>query len=95
MRARPPGNSFSAAGEVSHHPVLTSLSDGMGVNSPDLELPKFSPEELLGLTFLHETVDGEKLRAKVTRKIMDRDAENHQNIKFLVSCGEGILLGSS
>ena len=75
-------------GEVKDGPVLYSLADKLGVDESLIEIPKFSPEDLLGLTFLKETPDGEKLRAKVTRKIMDRDAENHQNIKFLINCGD-------
>ena len=88
QRARPVIDSSPDGGEVSQRPVLTSVPDAMGVDPSDIELPKFAPEELLGLTFLHETDSGERIRAKITRKIMDRDAENHQNIKFLVSCGD-------
>jgi len=88
FRARP-GTSHPAGGESDiHQPILTSLSDQLGIESTELELPKFSPEELLGLTFLRDTGDGGRIRAKITRKIMDLDAENHQNIKFLVSCGD-------
>ena len=36
-------------------------------------------------------VDDELVRAKVVRKIMDRDAENHQQIKFLLALGDGKL----
>ena len=50
-----------------------------------VHLPRFSPEELLGLTFLHELPDGQRVRAKIVKKIMDRDAENHQRVKMLVS----------
>ena len=52
-------------------------------------LPKLAPEELTGLTFIRETEDGQKLRAKIVRKIKDDDAANHQNIKFLVELGDG------
>ena len=37
----------------------------------------FSLDELLGMTIL-QPVDDELIRAKVVRKIMDRDTENHQ-----------------
>ena len=95
-RALPPAshlfkrNSPLNRGEVvpSATPVLHSLSDAVGVDPSLMELPKFSTEELIGLNFLRETPDGNKIRAKVTRKILDKDAENHQNIKFLVSCGD-------
>ena len=38
-----------------------------------------------------QPVDDELIRAKVVRKIMDRDAENHQQIKFLLVLGDGKL----
>jgi len=53
-----------------------------------LVLTYFTPDELLNRTFLHE-VDGQRMRARVVRKIMDNDAHNHQNIKFLLEIGAG------
>jgi hypothetical protein len=50
-----------------------------------IKLPKFSPEELLGLTFLHDVDDGQQVRAKIVKKILDRDAENHERIKMLIT----------
>ena len=43
------------------------------------------------MTFLKDNPDEdeEPLRAKVVRQIMDHDAENHQQIKFLLSLGDG------
>ena len=73
---------------MNKRPVISSLSDALDVDLSMTESPKFSPEELLGLTFLRDTDSGERIRAKVTRKIMDRDAENHQKIKFLINCGD-------
>ena len=49
-----------------------------------VNLPQFSPEELLGLTFLYDTGDGEHVCAKIVKKIHDRDAENHERIKMLI-----------
>ena len=46
-----------------------------------VNLPRFSPEEPLGLTFLYDTGDGERVRAKIVKKIQDKDAENHEQIK--------------
>ena len=40
-------------------------------------LPKFSPEKLIGLTFLHELSDGQKFRAEIVIKIQDMDTDNH------------------
>ena len=50
-------------------------------------MPKFSPEELLGTTFLKQ-VDDQCIRAEVVKKLQDDDANNHQNIKFLVHVGD-------
>ena len=35
--------------------------------------------------FSHDAGDGERVRAKITKKIKDKDAENHQRIKMLLS----------
>ena len=50
-----------------------------------VNLPQFSPDKLLGLTFLHDVGDGERARAKIVKKILDQDAENHEQIKMLIS----------
>ena len=72
-------------------PVLKSTSNlrGLDIDPSVLMLPKLSPEEVMGLTFIRESEDGQKLRAKIVRKINDDDAANHQNIKFLVEVGNG------
>ena len=49
-----------------------------------VNLPRFSPEELLGLTFLYDAGDGERARAKIVKKTHDKDAENHEHIKMLI-----------
>ena len=54
----------------------------------NVKLPRFSPEELLGITCLHELPDGQKVRAKIVKKTHDVDADNHQRIKMLVSCDD-------
>ena len=51
-----------------------------------VNLPQFSPEELLGLTSLCNVGDGERVRAKIVKKILDQDAKNHKQIKMLISC---------
>ena len=70
--------------------VLTSIQD---FYDDAINLPIFSPEELIGMTFLKTSPDGEgdSMRAKVVHQIMDRDAENHQQIMFLLSLGDGEL----
>ncbi|KAI2503064.1 hypothetical protein MHU86_11412 [Fragilaria crotonensis] len=70
--------------------IIYNSSDlaGVNVDPSELKLPYFTPDELLNRTFLHE-VDGQRMRARVIRKIMDNDAHNHQNIKFLLEIGAG------
>ena len=36
-------------------------------------------------------INDDLLRVKVVQKIMDHDAKNHQQIKFLLSLGDGQL----
>ena len=83
----PPDGSapLTAGGEVKSTPVVMSLSE---LVPAALGLPKYSLEDLNGLMFLHETEDGDKIRAQIVRKIMDKEDLEHQNIKFLVSVGD-------
>ena len=75
-------------GEI-HKPIL-SVSDLTGqTDTTSLHLPKFSPEELIGKTFVRQLEDGKTYRAQIIQKILDHDAENHQKIKFLVKLGDG------
>jgi hypothetical protein len=46
----------------------------LGIDPSKLKLPKLSPDELLGITFLRDTV---------VSKTKDKDAENHENLKFV------------
>jgi hypothetical protein len=80
-------------GETNGEPLLFSASDlsGLDIAPPDLKLPHFSPDELVGLTFIRDTADGQKFRAKVARQIVDTDAANHQKIKFLIEMSNGQL----
>jgi hypothetical protein len=91
LRAEQPlcESSFASdAGEFST--PIQSVSDLMGHKNPSsLNLPKFSPEELTGLTFLHEMDDGQKYRATIVKRINDNDSQNHEKIKFLVTLGHG------
>ena len=52
------------------------------LESQEVRVPRFTPEELIGLTFLHEREweNGDRVRAQVVNKIIDHDAHNHQNI---------------
>ena len=87
-------NLSSGDGESpTHSPILLSASDvsGLDIASPELKLPHFSPDELLGLTFIRNMDDGTSCRAKVARKIIDNDAANHQKIKFLLELSDGTL----
>jgi hypothetical protein len=72
-------------------PTIHSTSDikGLSIDPSELVLPKIAPEDLMGVTFLRQTEDGQRVRAKIVRKINDDDAANHQKIKFLVELGGG------
>ena len=41
------------------------------------------------MTFLHDVDDDQRLRAQVVCQVIDHDAQNHQNLKFLLSLGDG------
>ena len=68
------------------HPLLETVLDQF---DEPISLPTFSPEELIGMTFLYDVDDDQHLRAKVVHQVIDRDAQNHQNLKFLLSLGDG------
>jgi hypothetical protein len=91
LRAEHPSIDASSSSDVGEiHRPIHSVSDLTGnVDTSLLNLPKFSPEELIGQTFMRDMEDGNRYRALVVQKILDRDAANHQNIKFLVKIGEG------
>jgi hypothetical protein len=74
---------------VSHKPIVMATGD-LCENPPDAKLPQFTPEELLGISFLHKPEpDGETLRARVVRKIEERDAKAERSIvKFLITIGD-------
>jgi hypothetical protein len=80
-------------GDIFPKPTLFSVSDltGLDIDPPNLKLPHFSPDELLGLTFIRDMPDRRKVRASVARKIRDDDAANHQKIEFLVEISNGEL----
>jgi hypothetical protein len=52
------------------------------------ELPGFTPDDLIGRTFLTDACnDGERFRAKITRKILDPDKPS--DVRFLVEINDG------
>jgi hypothetical protein len=55
---------------------------------PERTTMKFAPDEMKGLTFLHETADGQKVRAEVVQKIDDLNAQNHKEIMMLLKLGD-------
>ena len=50
--------------------TLFSASDltGLDMEPPNLKLPRFSPDELLGLTFIRDMPDGRKFRATLLER---------------------------
>ena len=76
-------------------PILLSASqispDGEPprfLDSSELKLPKFSPDELMGLTFIRELEDGQKVRAKIVRKIITREDQAHKKLAFQIELGD-------
>jgi hypothetical protein len=63
-----------------------ALAEGYDPHSESL--PAYSPDELMGKTFLKELETREKVRVEVVKKINDMNAQNHQKIKFLVKLPE-------
>ena len=53
------------------------------------DLPTFTPDDLINRKFVYD-IEGERYNATVVRKLIDRDAENHRNLKFLIEIGEGV-----
>ncbi len=76
----------ATSGEEKAESPIYSMQDRYDV---PLKLPRFSPEELIGRTFLYETGDDQTVRATITKKILDKDADNHQRIKMLLSYDDG------
>jgi hypothetical protein len=81
------GSLRSDVGEI--HKPIHSVSDLTGhADTSSLKLPKFSPEELTGITFTRHMDDGRSYRAKIVQKILDNDAANNEKIEFLVRIGD-------
>ena len=66
-------------------PCVMTVSDQF--NEP-LTTPRFSPEELINLTFLYDANDGTRTRAKVIKAIQEWDQGQQGRTKFLLSLGE-------
>ena len=87
---REPKKEAATSGEPQTSEFTTVPTKGPIYNMQDqfdvpVHLPRYSPEDLLGLTYLHELPDGQTVRAKIVKKIHDNDAENHERIKMLVA----------
>ena len=86
-------------GENSAQPATPTVyiksrhDDGLTSSKP---LPEFNPDDLVGRTFLLPPGDnGERLRAKVTRKVVEdiepTDEERVQKLSFILCIGNGNL----
>ena len=75
--------------------AVTSFSELVAVGDPsNVKLPKFSPRELVGISFLKNTDDGQKLRATIVKKLKSQDGERMDELrktKFIVEMGDGEL----
>ena len=68
-------------------PVIYTITDFV---DDALNLPQFSLDELIRMSFVRQH-DGNDYRAKVICKVLDWDAHDHQEIKFLLPLGDGEL----
>ena len=60
---------------------LTTLTEILDQVNPSSEsLPKYTPEQLFGMTYLKELDDGQTIRAQVVRTIKDQDAKNRRKM---------------
>ena len=73
-------------------PFVKSAADFAvpGLDPRELKLPKFSPDNLIGRTFLYDTTNEQRVRAEVIRKLATNDSFNHQNLKFLLKIGDEV-----
>jgi hypothetical protein len=69
-------------------PVVFTVQDSFP-DSMEVRIPKFSPDDLLGMQFIYTKDDGKEVKATVKSKVHDRDAKDHQKIKMLVDLGDG------
>jgi Reverse transcriptase (RNA-dependent DNA polymerase) len=70
-------------------PILSSTDFlGREIDPSELNLPKFTPEELIGKTFIRELDDNHSYRAKIVQRIITRDKQGQEAISFLVKLGE-------
>ena len=86
-----PDNPNFIGGEIPTTKTIMSTSDiaGLDIEPTKLKLPRFSPDELMGQTFIRTDEEGNHYAAKIVRKITDKDAENYKKIQFLVEIGDG------
>ena len=81
-------NFDSAEGEIPPTVVHSTLDFD---DSTEVKLPVYSPDKILGLSFLRDQDDGTRVRAEVYRKVLDKEAAEHQQIKFILKIGDGEL----
>src|SRR6476646_8586308 len=58
-------------------------------SGPRPHLPMFSPEELIGRTWIQTLDDGQEVKHEVVRKLETMDAANHHNLKMLLKLDDG------
>ena len=75
----------SLGGETATKPVVHTRTENYGSPS-DYHAKSFDPDELIGRIYLKDPTDeGERFRARISRKIIEHDENNQELIKFLVT----------
>ena len=55
------------------------------VQPMDLQLPRFQPDDLVGLTFLHDAPDGQRVCACIVEKIEDDNNKTHDTLHLCLA----------
>jgi hypothetical protein len=74
-------------------PASKLLKENLSQNCDDPPsefMPMHTPDELVGMSYLKEMPDGQKLRAEVIKRIKDQEIDNLTKAKFLVELAGGI-----
>ena len=82
------GEEVSTPQVQSLNDIIEQLKATENIDIPNRSTLHYSPDEMVGLTFLRTLEDGQKVRAEVVRKINDMNAQNHKDIMMLLKLGD-------
>jgi hypothetical protein len=90
---RPEDKPGHGGADLEGEPIIKSVADlkNPAEDPCSMKLPSFSPDELIGTTFLRDPAegDGRVLHAKIVHAIKKRDADTKTDLlKFVVEIGD-------